>query len=120
MRISDWSSDVCSSDLVEGYLLDRMNRAGLAAEKPRANIEARGQVPHLEDRRFRFRHRVSDIDLDLLLAGPNIDQRKPLWQVPPGHRAQPRYGGKQCPRIGMPATLEDTLGRPLLHRLPGE
>src|SRR3546814_2807160 len=43
MRISDWSSDVCSSDLVDGSPTPRMN-----------DIEAakRQLLPHLPDRIF--------------------------------------------------------------------
>src|SRR3546814_6191765 len=42
MRISDWSSDVCSSDLLEGFLGDGAHRLHVAVElqvQHRANVE---------------------------------------------------------------------------------
>src|SRR3546814_7960394 len=42
MRISDWSSDVCSSDLVVGLAHDAQARAGGLAERPLPQQQAGG------------------------------------------------------------------------------
>src|SRR3546814_1029697 len=44
MRISDWSSDVCSSDLVNGYTLDK---AGALLRFNALLIDERGRVKQL-------------------------------------------------------------------------
>src|SRR3546814_8356228 len=61
MRISDWSSDVCSSDLAdinidsEGFIVARNGRAsGAKAMRLRANLghDARGWLADLKELRF--------------------------------------------------------------------
>src|SRR3546814_19830597 len=42
MRISDWSSDVCSSDLVFGHERDRLRRVGGRNGRIPVEIEGRG------------------------------------------------------------------------------
>src|SRR3546814_6884856 len=43
MRISDWSSDVCSSDLPQGYAIHRRRRRPLPEERPPTEAEQNGE-----------------------------------------------------------------------------
>src|SRR3546814_12203241 len=52
MRISDWSSDVCSSDLTLGLERGAVNPAGGLAEPGAGFAGAALQQPHLACRRF--------------------------------------------------------------------
>src|SRR3546814_6995682 len=49
MRISDWSSDVCSSDLPDQAARVAPRRSGLGAKTGRVGGEALGQLLFIED-----------------------------------------------------------------------
>src|SRR3546814_5498899 len=89
MRISDWSSDVCSSDLAEAAVGDHRHaelRRRLDA------VEDRGELRHADprdDARGADRTRA-DADLDAI--GARVDQR--LGRVT--GRSEERRGGKEC------------------------
>src|SRR3546814_6091374 len=74
MRISDWSSDVCSSDLL-------LETAGYAAL--RARLEAEGRWPQLKP---------INITVQFLSAGKN----KPTFASARITRSEERRVGKEC------------------------
>src|SRR3546814_18854210 len=74
MRISDWSSDVCSSDLLAGFALERGNPAApypaldaAAAAQTRARAEA-----------MMTRHVIAVADADDIAAWRGDDTRTPF------------------------------------------
>src|SRR3546814_16150631 len=118
MRISDWSSDVCSSDLIGGsrcglpFVLDLFdgtldvrrgdgvvgsenNRVTFAAEK----LQPAASIPvGVESGRCRMRHGADvggPIELDHVLAGIERDASRPVAAGPParGSAYQPQRSG---------------------------
>src|SRR3546814_11363391 len=89
MRISDWSSDVCSSDLV---LLTR--RVGADRSAPRTVHLVRSD----RDRRWIEQLVVADdgalAELDLSVLGS--DTAPGVGEPGPAHRSEERRGGKEC------------------------
>src|SRR3546814_4072385 len=63
MLISDWSSDVCSSDLLRIIFVAIMDRQAVATEAVEG--EGRHQRPRLAD----LRHRIGDPGIIVLNAG---------------------------------------------------
>src|SRR3546814_3363573 len=83
MRISDWSSDVCSSDLRGGGVIDRALAVGAGAGRIGAEFE---QAPH-QRRRHQFGaagqlQRVVAFAADRGGIGARGDQRLERGQVP--------------------------------------
>src|SRR3546814_17232595 len=102
MRISDWSSDVCSSDLAEALRLD--------AESLKAEYEAKLADAAKEADEMRAR---ADSEAEALVAKAKADatalitRRKPMVQhrhAPANARApsspHERQGGKEGTRVG--------------------
>src|SRR3546814_2466945 len=85
MRISDWSSDVCSSDLIQRIAQKtrcRVQVLVVVAERPRAGAEAEQNLSGVEG----DRHFHGGIDLAALNATiAELDRREPVQ-----HPARPR------------------------------
>src|SRR3546814_12891659 len=80
MRISDWSSDVCSSDLGRAGGAQRSRRKPGAAQQPprqeaRADPYPRGHAPHLAAIERRGRGRAADRHHRAALAAISRDAR---------------------------------------------
>src|SRR3546814_16030497 len=101
MRISDWSSDVCSSDLVgatEVHLPPRTRRASPVGAHPRADARLYGpRLPRREAVRLVERADRRDAD-------------------PLDRRRQPRATGAGCREPHIPAILPRTARREGLDR----
>src|SRR3546814_11786915 len=92
MRISDWSSDVCSSDLTGG----RQIGFALATDIPATQAERTTAKPHIRIIRPARAHRASAEELErhaAFIAGLN----NPLWMAL-GPRSEERRVGKECVR----------------------
>src|SRR3546814_11669666 len=89
MRISDWSSDVCSSDLAE---VEAVERGSLARgfEQPFENFRA-GPGPMPFDQSGRGVSAVADGDRDALVPPP-----LGAGPVDGGERSEERRVGKEC------------------------
>src|SRR3546814_20607377 len=98
MRISDWSSDVCSSDLYPDRLIQRQRIAGAAAVAIRGDDEhlmtgaAQGLCKHTNPGRL---HAVIVAD-----QNPHTAPRKDLNDIGSarvyGHRSEESRVGKEC------------------------
>src|SRR3546814_11880266 len=119
MRISDWSSDVCSSDLLEPsdadgragkYLAVRLGLRmvrGLANDDGAAIVAARGDTPYSSAEEIQRRAGVGRGALDRIgdaagLASLGNQRREGLWGVKglgdaalPPFRSEERRGGQE-------------------------
>src|SRR3546814_9462627 len=88
MRISDWSSDVCSSDLLLVFLVGKIDQRFFVRD-----IEQGKQNPHFEGVAGAFGHVEFHRSL-LLKVGPlNLYQ---LRAFRARHRSEERRVGKEC------------------------
>src|SRR3546814_18996177 len=92
MRISDWSSDVCSSDLPSSFDIERW--IILFDPRRHASVCASRQFD-VESRNIRRRGGCCD----LLCSVQRLDNRGKLnrahlWQVDPAHMSNLKIGGK--------------------------
>src|SRR3546814_14411262 len=91
MRISDWSSDVCSSDLATG----RISHGRVATMQ--STFEQTGRVRHFQ----RHRHAVHTMHVECNTVGMEMDVQQPGHQkaaVEIDHRSEERRVGKECVR----------------------
>src|SRR3546814_20379552 len=91
MRISDWSSDVCASDLVAHYLIGKANRLCPSTMLRMVPLPVPGRIgnvrsPPQSRRRASMPRRAQPVDL-LRLA--HDQPREPAYDTrqPPGHLA---------------------------------
>src|SRR3546814_20327315 len=105
MRISDWSSDVCSSDLGTHLHHDRSSDVWHHAQRDQAHSFKAAAGEHVED--------VDDparSPLGKLLQRQRIDARQ-------GHRSEERRVGKECVSTcryrWSPSHLKKTKNRPI-------
>src|SRR3546814_12693791 len=109
MRISDWSSDVCSSDLVEivGRLVEhqqvRVSREFTREQQPRA-LAARKRADESVGQ-FGIEQELLEIALDVLLYPEHLDQVAAVG----AHVAHPLVGGPPLALL-VHATDVDRLG----------
>src|SRR3546814_16104830 len=98
MRISDWSSDVCSSDL--GHITQIHRHPVHGFEHDRSNIFRRLQQSQSADQELLLAD-VHDVAADLAVIGRNggkyvaeaeVTRVQALW------RSEERRGGKECVR----------------------
>src|SRR3546814_5747352 len=89
MRISDWSSDVCSSDLFEAIAVERAD----AAEIPIIRVARDADMPHLG-----MRDAVNQLPSDhRAAADPGPDgQVERRGAPPPRARSEERRVGTEC------------------------
>src|SRR3546814_19205423 len=81
MRISDWSSDVCSSDLFERALIRERQREGIAVARQRGAY--RGRKRSLSDEMVAELHRrVDDGERKAVIARDLGISRETLYQYP--------------------------------------
>src|SRR3546814_8758817 len=82
MRISDWSSDVCSSDLVDHLCGKVMKRAFVGAADIHAGAAANGFEPleNLDLRGVVAVGRGRGVVEQIVTHAPAIGGRKPRWQ----------------------------------------
>src|SRR3546814_14340767 len=113
MRISDWSSDVCSSDLVQGYIYGRpMDLDGVLAliGEGGGRVVAQGYQSAREPRRHILRR------IEVTSGGYRYDANvrnnasggaliEGLWNVPPGAALTLDFGGG--PRLEATALWSD-------------
>src|SRR3546814_14451601 len=99
MRISDWSSDVCSSDLIVPLdpVLDRERLAGVRQEPDRLGMGVQDCADRLSHfcciRRYeRVSHSALQALVDLLQAG----LQKLIAKVLVRFRSEERRVGKEC------------------------
>src|SRR3546814_12063018 len=113
MRISDWSSDVCSSDLAACLLFD---------ERRQVTRPYRVCVPNDKHRRHigLTRHRLfllfvaawlEAVHAKPPLARDNGAIRRMEWVDHPHHRARNNAGNAPSPKDGLLITAPDTHGR---------
>src|SRR3546814_2086985 len=105
MRISDWSSDVCSSDLLDGGGLEdaRAVEAALVQQHPRETriiVEGGGEAETTGGQRMIF-----EIEL-LRLRRRLLDQLAILLHIHRRETRQPRVGLAPC-GLGHPERFED-------------
>src|SRR3546814_16480060 len=99
MRISDWSSDVCSSDLRDGALVGQRDRQFTAAAARKNLIEASRRTDAASAQKGRIRMRrikQAVIGLALVIAVPAHAAPTPDYQAAPATLA--KY--KQANEIG--------------------
>src|SRR3546814_12127600 len=114
MRIGDWSSDVCSSDLQTGDRIDhcRLSGAGAAEQRGDAGVAAEGDIErevalpvsdrHLQahaalTRRLAKPARSSEIISAAIEMATEINVRRRAPASPPGPcRSEERRVGKEC------------------------
>src|SRR3546814_10835051 len=85
MRISDWSSDVCSSDLIASVLanpgLDRIDMAREAAFRPGIRLDGHGGA-HMQLGKILLRHgKIDEKPVERRQRGDGIDRIEILAQI---------------------------------------
>src|SRR3546814_18306027 len=88
MRISDWSSDVCSSDLVEAPLV-----------AIRADPERLGDLRHLLGKLGQAGRRIVEIE-EFLRKAVEVVNRARLWHSGDRRRAEEPVGRSEERRVG--------------------
>src|SRR3546814_12537170 len=91
MRISDWSSDVCSSDLVDPKEAARLSREGRSAGKV-----AGAEPAQASDVVSPARDRTHVVSSRHVASAASV----PRGTVPPALRSEERRVGKECVRKG--------------------
>src|SRR3546814_16676137 len=121
MRISDWSSDVCSSDLVIGLaaVVFRLDQQARFAERGHAiaverRFEACAAVGRIAERERRDRGRAQATALQL---GPRIDPARAcqFLLIPPGDRTLVLCGKSLSGRLNFGGPLTITQQITILH-----
>src|SRR3546814_16062155 len=106
MRISDWSSDVCSSDLERGDCISLLDRPICAADGPADSIRQPVVAP---DRDVRpFQDVLIDLGARLGLPGLTNDDGTPRF---PGGYADYIANHARAPGIGMLRSEERRVGK---------
>src|SRR3546814_17542983 len=92
MRISDWSSDVCSSDLPEGTSGRRRTRAG------RGRPQLPPRISPADQSRFAARRTGIPVpsDYEIMVPYSELDVRESTWQGSGLDRSEERRVGKEC------------------------
>src|SRR3546814_17062102 len=91
MRISDWSSDVCSSDLLGGEARQVVRAAGLGA--------GAGEPLSAEGLHAHHRADLVAVDVDVADLGARCDVLDGFVDARVD-RSEERRGGKECVRTG--------------------
>eukprot|EP01132_Coremiostelium_polycephalum_P016178 gene16178-biopygen8216 len=101
----------------EGQILHRMHAAFQLSEHPRVNIEAGGEVLHLEQWLYLRFDGVGGLDRHIRRAGCPVHHRKAQRTLVSLHRAENGNSGKKRAGIGMLRTGKNVLGPAGFHRL---
>src|SRR3546814_19125648 len=101
MRISDWSSDVCSSDLEVGLSDGRQTRAELVGADPESDLAVlKIDLPDLRAIGFNGEHQVRTGDVVLAIGNPfGVGQTTTMGIVSAlgrNRRSEERRVGKEC------------------------
>src|SRR3546814_10094797 len=77
MRISDWSSDVCSSDLSDSFAVGRGGRSALVRQMIERTLQEGTERPHIDRPEGAARNRISlrFTDVEIAVIAHRASQR---------------------------------------------
>src|SRR3546814_15482866 len=93
MRISDWSSDVCSSDLMERAVKECMSSVDVSTVMPNDLINAKPAVAAV--REFFGSSQLSQF-MDQTNPLSEVTHKRRVSALGPGGRSEERRVGKEC------------------------
>src|SRR3546814_13081757 len=104
MRISDWSSDVCSSDLVGGHDLQTdflralvlVHHAASFLDGDRARSDSRGAASRRDYARHHLDGAAAGAQVVEFVAAAHEDERVAALEVPHSPRSEERSVGTEC------------------------